>query len=223
MFSIVPLATSHSRDQSIRLDIGDIRCRALEIVLEASIVPCRNTVHGCTETTSYDTQSKHEKVCIFVRCSCPLPNCSYIGSYTDVESHTRSVHSWDSDNFIPFVLDSPQIFSMNLRKQKTTVFQEEKKGDLIVVQAFKGSDGVYMTVSSISPLTPGLPNFSCSLAKLNSYTTLRLGLMVKKIQKVEEQLEKPDVSFMLIPTYMLSGDHLKLQICIGREYKYVHI
>ncbi|CAH2065706.1 unnamed protein product [Thlaspi arvense] len=205
-----------------RSHIGDIRCRAMEKVLEASIVPCRNAVYGCRETISYGDQSSHEKRCVFIRCTCPLSHCNYTGSYSDLKQHARSSHSWDAENLIPFVFDAPQIFSMNLCKRKMTVFQEEKEGDLVVVQALKGSHGVYMTVSCIAPMAREVHELSCSLAKLNAYTTLKLGLMVKKIQKVEEQQEPKD-DFMLIPSYMLSGDHMKMQICIGSEFKYVHI
>ncbi|KAL0801093.1 hypothetical protein Bca101_056269 [Brassica carinata] len=95
---------------------------------------------------------------------------------------------------------------MRLAKKKTTVFQEE--GDLVVVQSFKGAHGsVCVTVSCIAPMS------------LNAYITLKLGLMVKIILKVREQAELKD-DFMFFPDYMLSGDHLKMQICIGSEYKY---
>ncbi|KAL0701020.1 hypothetical protein Bca4012_057142 [Brassica carinata] len=122
------------------------------------------------------------------------------------ETHALASHSWDTENLIPFVFDSSQLFSMSLAKKKTTVFQEE--GDLVVVQSFKGAHGsVCVTVSCIAPMS------------LNAYTTLKLGLMVKIILKVREQAELKD-DFMFFPDYMLSGDHLKMQICIGSEYKY---
>lgn len=94
---------------------------------------------------------------------------------------------------------------------------------MIVVQTFKRTNGgVCVTVSHIAPLSLGLRNLSCSLAKLNAYTTLRLGVMVKKIQKLREQ-EEPREDFLFIPDYMLSDNHLKMQICVGSEFKYVHI
>ncbi|CAA7030333.1 unnamed protein product [Microthlaspi erraticum] len=199
----------------------------MEKIIEASIVPCRNSVHRCKETTTYGYQSSsHEKLCAYIPCSCPLPNCNYIGSYTDLKSHARSSHSRDEDYLIPFALNQSLIFGIDLKKKENvTVFQEEKDGDLIVVQGFKRSHGAYVTVSCISPLTPGLRNFSCSLAKLKEHATLRLGFMVKKIQKVGvlQEGEEPKDGFMLIPSYMLTTDHLKMQICIGSEYKYIHI
>lgn len=206
-----------------RSPIGDIRCRAMEKVIETTIVPCPNAKYGCKESTAYGIESSsHEKLCVFAPCFCPVQNCNYVGSYTDLIDHTHAAHFWDEDELIPFVFDSPLIFGMNLSKKKMAVLQEEKDGDLIVVQAFVGPEGVSVTVSCIAPLAPGIRNLSCSLAKLNQYTTLRLGLVVKKIQKVNGQMQFED-GFMFIPSYMLSGDNLKMQICIGSEYKYIHI
>ncbi|KAJ4884080.1 Protein with RING/U-box and TRAF-like domains [Raphanus sativus] len=213
----------HKKCPACRIPIGDIRCRAMERVIESSVVPCCNAVYGCKETSSYGNGSAHEEVCVYVRCFCPLPNCSYTGAYKDLQTHALNTHSWDVENLIPFEFDYAQIFSMNLAKSKTALFQEEKEGDLIVVQAVKGTHGgVCVTASHIAPSTLGLRNLSCSLAKLNAYTTLRIGLMVKKIQKVREP-EEPKEDFLFIPDYMLSDDHLKMQICVGNELSYAHI
>ncbi|KAF3516951.1 hypothetical protein DY000_02063138 [Brassica cretica] len=205
-----------------RIPIGNIRCRAMEMVIESSAVPCRYAIYGCKETTLYGDQA-HEKVCPYIRCQCPVTNCSYTGDYKEVEAHARLQHSWDVEHLIPFVFNTPQIFSINLARTSRAVFQEEKEGDMIVVQTFKRTNGgVCVTVSHIAPLSLGVRNLSCSLAKLNAYTTLRLGVMVKKIQKLREQ-EEPREDFLFIPDYMLSDNHLKMQICVGSEFKYVHI
>ncbi|XP_010470542.1 PREDICTED: E3 ubiquitin-protein ligase SINA-like 5 isoform X1 [Camelina sativa] len=204
--------------------IGDIRCRAMEKVIEATIVPCPNAKYGCKESTTYGNKSSiHEKVCVFARCFCPLQNCNYVGSYTDLKGHANAAHSWEEYGLISFVFDRPLIFGMNINEKKMVVFREEEDGDLVVVQAFKGTEGVSVTVSCIAPLSPGIRNLSCSVAKLNECTTLRLRLRVKNIQKVSEQMQFED-GFMFIPSYMLSGGHMKMQICIGCDgYKYIHI
>uniref|UniRef100_A0A1J3F335 RING-type E3 ubiquitin transferase n=1 Tax=Noccaea caerulescens TaxID=107243 RepID=A0A1J3F335_NOCCA len=211
-----------------RSHIGDIRCRAMEKIIETSVVSCRNSVYGCKEATTYGNQSSsHEKLCAYVPCSCPLSNCDYTGSYEDLKSHARSSHSWDEedDNRFEFAMDRPLTFRLNLEKEKatTTVFREENEGDLIVVQGFRKPDGVYVTVSCIAPMIPGIRRFSCSLAKLNERTSLRLGLMVKQIQKVGVKEEEPKDGFLLIPSYMLNSGQWKMQICIGSGRKYIHI
>ncbi|CAG7903941.1 unnamed protein product [Brassica rapa] len=205
-----------------RMPIGDIRCRAMEMVIESSAVPCRYAMYGCKETTLYGDQA-HEKVCLYTRCQCPVTNCNYAGGYKEVEAHARLLHSWDVEDLTPFVFNTPQIFSINLARTSRAVFQEEKEGDMIVVQTFKRTNaGLCVTVNHIAPLSLGLRNLSCSIAKLNSFTTLRLGVMVKRIQNVREQ-EEPIEDFLFIPDYMLIDNHLKMQICVGSEFKYVHI
>ncbi|KAG7586024.1 TRAF-like [Arabidopsis thaliana x Arabidopsis arenosa] len=128
------------------------------------------------------------------------------------------MHSWDEVDLIMFVFDRPLIFSMDLGKKKMFFFQEKKDGDLIVVQAFKGSEGVSVTVSCIAPMASEVRNLSCSLAKLTQYTTLRQGMMVKKIQKVSEEMEYED-GFMFIPSYMEDAN-LHRQCS---ESEYIHI
>ncbi|VVB02887.1 unnamed protein product [Arabis nemorensis] len=108
-----------------RAHIGDIRCRAMEKVVEASIVPCPNEKYGCNETTTYCNQSSHEKVCSFARCSCPVPNCNYVGSYADLKSHASAAHTWEEG--VQFVFDRPIIFCMNLGKRKTVVLRKRKR------------------------------------------------------------------------------------------------
>ncbi|XP_006302479.2 E3 ubiquitin-protein ligase SINA-like 5 isoform X1 [Capsella rubella] len=208
-----------------RSHIGDIRCRAMEKVIEASIVPCRNAKYGCKETTTYCKQSSHEKVCFFAECSCPVPNCNYIGSYMNLKAHACAVHSWgDEGGLHPVKLDCPILFCMNLRKLKTVVLKEEKEGDLIVLQAFEGSKGVNVTVNRIAPLAPAIPNLSCSLARLDQFRTVRIGTIMQKIQKVREQIH-PEDDVLSIPLKMMAGlEHCwKIQICIGNGYKYTHI
>lgn len=216
-----------------RSHMGDIRCRAMEKIIETSIVSCRNSVYGCKEASTYGNQSSsHEKLCVYVPCSCPLPDCHYTGSYADLKSHALFSHSWVKDNHVQFTLDKPILFNLNLLgkgKENVTVLRERNDGDLIVVRGFERSNGLYVTVSCISPETPpgpGTCSYSCSLARLDSHTSLRIGMVVKKIQKVDEQEEEPRDGFLWIPSYMFDYAnccHLKLQICIGREDKYVHI
>ncbi|KAL1206998.1 E3 ubiquitin-protein ligase SINA-like 7 [Cardamine amara subsp. amara] len=69
--------------------IGQIRCRAMESVLESIFVPCRNEKLGCTQNVSYVKESTHAKECYFSPCSCPVQDCDYTGSYKDLYSHYK--------------------------------------------------------------------------------------------------------------------------------------
>ncbi|KAJ4909683.1 Protein with RING/U-box and TRAF-like domains [Raphanus sativus] len=230
-----------------RSHIGSIRCRAMEMVIESSTVQCRYSLHGCGETTPYGrNQSSHEELCAFVPCVCPfdkykksyyrqrkrngkeeaerenflnlppLPNCSYSGSYADLKRHGRASHS---EVVIPFALDRAQILGLD----RMAVLQEvEEGGDLVVVQAFEGVYGVSVTVSCVAaPMaTTEVRDLFCSVAELDGCcsTVRRLGLMVRRVQRVGEQ-EQPPGGFMLIPydDKSCGGDHLMLQICISTE------
>lgn len=85
---------------------------------------------------------------------------------------------------------------------------------------FSGLYGLSVTVSCVAPMATEVRDLSCSLAyKRNgcSSTVRRLGLMVRKLQRVREQ---PRGGFMLIPYDNSSGDRLMPQICIGTESKF---
>ncbi|CAH2079688.1 unnamed protein product [Thlaspi arvense] len=72
---------------SCALPTGHIRCRAMERVIRAVIVPCPNAKLGCTKSFSYGTGLSHKKQCSFSPCSCPADNCNYTGTYKDLYSH----------------------------------------------------------------------------------------------------------------------------------------
>ncbi|KAG7586022.1 Zinc finger SIAH-type [Arabidopsis thaliana x Arabidopsis arenosa] len=208
-----------------KLPIGDVRCRAMEKVIKSGLVSCSNAKYGCKQRTTYGNKLRsHEKVCVFAPCSCPIRDCNYIGFYKDLNNHFRGAHKQSPCEIMSFVFKRPIIFGLGLDDSDIMVIlQEEKEGDLFVVQGFIGSHGVYVTVNHIAPMVPEVRKFSCSVARLKQYSTLRLGLRVKNIQKVREQEEKPLDDFMLVPTYMLTGSLLKTQICIGDIDDYTNI
>ncbi|CAL9239571.1 unnamed protein product [Arabidopsis halleri] len=208
-----------------KLPIGDVRCRAMEKVLKSGLVSCSNAKYGCKQRTTYGNKLlSHEKVCVFAPCSCPIRDCNYIGFYKDLNNHFRGAHKQSPCEIMSFVFKRPIIFGLGLDNSDIMmILQEEKEGDLFVVQGFTGSHGVYVTVNHIAPMVPEVRKFSCSVARLKQYSTLRLGLRVKNIQKVREQEEKPLDDFMLVPSYMLTGSLLKTQICIGDIDDYTHI
>ncbi|CAH2065693.1 unnamed protein product [Thlaspi arvense] len=200
------------------LPTGDIRCRAMEKVIKTCVVSCPNAKHGCKQITTYGKEeSSHAKLCLFTPCSCPVLDCNYIGSYKDLNNHFRITHKKSPGEIMSIEFGRQEIFRLDFNDDPV-VFQMEKEGDLIVIQGFKGSHGVYASVSRIAPVVPVMGQLYCSIARLKENSTLRLEFMVKNVQKVREKQEQPEDSFLLIPTHMLRGDHLKMQICIRREY-----
>ncbi|KAG2251813.1 hypothetical protein Bca52824_081949 [Brassica carinata] len=67
--------------------IGHIRCRGTETVIESVFLPCINAELGCAEKVSFLKESTHKKECSFSLCSCPVQDCNYTGSYTDLYDH----------------------------------------------------------------------------------------------------------------------------------------
>ncbi|XP_010435714.1 PREDICTED: E3 ubiquitin-protein ligase SINA-like 10 [Camelina sativa] len=81
-----------SCQQSVR---KQFRCRAMEKVIEAAIVPCPNANYGCKEINiSYTHLSSHEKLCLFAKYSCPVRNCNYTGSSKDLYNHVCANHTF---------------------------------------------------------------------------------------------------------------------------------
>ncbi|CAL9224515.1 unnamed protein product [Arabidopsis halleri] len=210
-------AKVRNRCPSCTLPIGYVRCRAMEKVIETSRVSCPNTKYGCKENIVYGNRFSHEKVCVFTPCSCPIVDCNYSGYYKEVNNHVRVEHK---DDLISFVWNTRLTLSLDLN-EKTTILQEENDGDVIVVQVFKALHAVYLSVSCIAPLAPGVGKFSCGLLNITVDSLLKQGFMVKNVQKVTNEL--PEDGFMLIPSYLLSGnENLNLQIWIGRGRVFVH-
>lgn len=206
-----------NRCPSCTLPIGYVRCRAMEKVIETSRVSCPNAKYGCKENTAYGNRFSHEKVCVFTPCFCPIVDCNYSGYYKDLNNHVRAEHK---DDLISFVWNTRLTLSLDLN-EKTTILQEENDGDVIVVQVFKALHAVYLSVSCIAPLAPGVGKFSCGLLNITVGSLLKQGFMVKNVQKVTNEL--PEDGFMLIPSYLLSGnENLNLQIWIGRGRVFVH-
>jgi E3 ubiquitin-protein ligase SIAH1 len=187
----------------------------MEKVIEASRVSCPNAKYGCKKNMLYGNRFSHEKLCVYTPCSCPVRNCNYVGYHKDLNSHVRDKHR--ADDVIPFAWDKSLSISLDL-EETTTVLQEEKDGEVIVVQAFKGLHVVYVTVSCIAPSAePGVGKLSCHLVSRAANSSMRQGLMVKNIRKVGN--EQPEDGFVVIPSYMLAADVL---VSIGRGRISVH-
>ncbi|KAG2332851.1 hypothetical protein Bca52824_004031 [Brassica carinata] len=63
---------------SCTFPIGIHRCRIMERVVEAIMVPCPNAKHGCTDN--------------FALCYCPASDCNYAALYKDLYRHYHANH-----------------------------------------------------------------------------------------------------------------------------------
>ncbi|KAL0699898.1 hypothetical protein Bca4012_056020 [Brassica carinata] len=189
----------------------------MERVIEACKVSCPNTKYGCKENTSFGNRSSHEKQCLFPPCFCPVPlnDCNYVGSDKNLRNHIRAKHK---DHVIPIVFDTPLTIVMGL-SENIVCFQEKKDGELFVVQAFRKSYGLAVSVSCIAPLAHGLGRFCCYMDVIIFDPSIKLkqAFTVREIQKVSH--EEPKDSFMLIPSYMLllTDWSFGIDICFSRR------
>ncbi|KAL0805223.1 hypothetical protein Bca101_097714 [Brassica carinata] len=89
--------------------IGHIRCRGTETVIESVFLPCINAELGCAEKVSFLKESTHKKECSFSLCSCPVQDCNYTGSYTDLYDHYAIYTHQDSMGRGCIVPSSPEV------------------------------------------------------------------------------------------------------------------
>ncbi|CAA7019545.1 unnamed protein product [Microthlaspi erraticum] len=194
------------------LPIGNYRCRIMERVVEAIIVPCPNTKHGCPEKFSYGEELVHEKQCGFALCHCPERSCKYAGVYKDLYLHYNDNHR-----------DGWNIFACGLAIQawmhtcdKILVLQETRAGALVTVQCFEEPNGMFVSVNCIAPSAPGVGEFAYVLSYSDGGKTVSFEMSeMNRIRKVSFQ--NPE-DYMSIPDHcMLFRDSLKMKICIRRR------
>ncbi|KAL2499477.1 E3 ubiquitin-protein ligase SINA-like 10 [Abeliophyllum distichum] len=109
------------------LQIGFVRCRAIEKVVESVTISCPKAYYGCKETILYSKKLDHENACIYVPCSCPHPTCDYVGSPTVLYTHFVGNHSdysmlFDFDSPIPISLDKSHNQIFLLERNECIVF-----------------------------------------------------------------------------------------------------
>ncbi|XP_056855414.1 E3 ubiquitin-protein ligase SINA-like 2 [Raphanus sativus] len=203
-----------SKCPACALPIGNYRCRIMERVVEAIIVPCPNSKHGCTEKFSYGKEIAHEKECGFALCYCPTPNCKYTGVYRELYSHYYANHK-DEDLWNCFVCGRSSGAWISTR-EKILILQESSDGPLVVLQCFNEPQGMYVTVNCIAPSAPGVGRFSYHLSYTDGDATMTFALEeMNRIQKVS--WETPEKDFMLVPYYIVGQKAwLKMVICIRR-------
>ncbi|CAA7019548.1 unnamed protein product [Microthlaspi erraticum] len=198
------------------LPIGNYRCRIMERVVKAIIVPCPNANHGCPEKFSYGKELLLEKQCGFALCYCPKPDCNYAGVYKDLYCHYLDSH----ENGSWFMFGRTTDAWMFIR-DKIFFLRGNCDGPLVVIQCFEEPKGIYVTVKCIAPPAPEVEEISFQLfySSYHGEKTMSFGLAkMKRIQKVSYQT--PEEDYMLIPDYFLAQrPDLKMKICINRVVK----
>ncbi|KAL0701294.1 hypothetical protein Bca4012_057416 [Brassica carinata] len=188
---------------SCTLPIGVYRCRIMERVVEAVMVPCPNAKHGCTDKFSYGKELVHEKECSFALCYCPAPSCNYAVPCNDLYLHYYDKHgrSWDR-----FTCGDINVVWLEMSDELFVLQERSRDGALVALQRFEEETGVYVTVNCIAPCAPGVSEFSFELSysPYGAPGFMSFGLYkMSRIQKVS--FETPDKDFMFVPHYFLDG------------------
>ncbi|KAJ4706702.1 E3 ubiquitin-protein ligase [Melia azedarach] len=133
-FCLIRLLPKKNQCPSCRSPVGTNRNIAIEKVLQSvTLLTCRNAKYGCEETTLLTLEKKHhhEKTCGHSPCSCPLSDCNFLGSSTQLYQHLFAQHS-NSAVVLQFQYD--KYFKVKLNAtQEFLVLQEEKDNSLLFV------------------------------------------------------------------------------------------
>ncbi|KAJ0042570.1 hypothetical protein Pint_18661 [Pistacia integerrima] len=134
--------TRLGRCSTCPLPVGNIRCRAIEKVLESVKVRCPNT-----NLFRYSLQKDHEQTCQHVPCSCPLSHCNFISTSTKLYQHFSEKHQNSAVHFM-----YNRVLNIVLNVDNTfIVLQEEKYGDLFILNNMIERRGNVISVTYIAP------------------------------------------------------------------------
>ncbi|CAN6326722.1 unnamed protein product [Urochloa humidicola] len=87
-------ATGKSKCHVCRIPLGsyNIRCHAMERLVESIRVPCPHAAHGCTTRVTYYDRRSHGKACQHALRSCPSKGCGFVGSAGALLDHIAGAH-----------------------------------------------------------------------------------------------------------------------------------
>ncbi|OMO73410.1 Seven-in-absentia protein, sina [Corchorus olitorius] len=175
--------------------IGYNRCRAIEKVLESVKAFCQNRVYGCTEGFSYNMKQKHEKLCSFAPCSCPIADCNFQTSSKQLYKHFTDKHKCAATHFF---YDKPVL--INLRKEdKFKILQEERDGSLFILNNMAQTLGNVITLNRIGPSGERGYFYELNAKALNESCTLRWQSFTKSTPKLPADVPL-SLGFFLVPS-----------------------
>lgn len=198
---------------SCRLPIGHSRSIAMEKVLESIQVTCENEDHGCKEKMSYSKKYDHGKACPHARCSCPLAACNFVGSFNQIYQHFRGVHKHAAEEFV-----YDKVLRITLSVHHDLIFlQEEKNGDLFILNNSTEPHGYRISVNCIAPPCKG--GIVYSIVAKSGGAAYKFNSCTKSIQNWDEN-NPPSVVSLLVPSdFFGSYGQLNLEVRIQHPKK----
>ncbi|KAL6538370.1 hypothetical protein OROGR_012358 [Orobanche gracilis] len=75
------------------LQIGSMRCRAMERIVQSNEVSCEYKPYGCNQKMLYREIIAHEEACPCVQRTCPVDGCGHVSSHANLIKHIEANHS----------------------------------------------------------------------------------------------------------------------------------
>ncbi|EOY04030.1 RING/U-box and TRAF-like domains, putative isoform 1 [Theobroma cacao] len=187
--------------------IGYSRCRAIEKVLESVKVSCQNTKYGCREAFRYSIKQKHEKICPYAPCSCPLADCNFEGSSKELYEHFRDKHKYSATRF---QYDRTISITVGI-DERFCILQEEQDGSLFILNNKVETLGNVVTLSRIGPSEERGFFYDLMAKALTEASTVRLQSFTKSTPKQVDN--PPSLGFLLVPSqFSCNSRKLKMDL-----------
>lgn len=191
------------------------RNRAIEKVLETTKVKCKFAKYGCNEALNYNKKRDHEKRCSHVSCFCPLTDCDFTGSSSQLYQHFSNEHK---NSAVQFLYNN--CFGITLKAtDQYHILQEKKDGILFILNNSKGNEhlGNAITITCIAPTSIGssIP-YDISASSMSGLYTVKFES--SSTFSSRKQDDKPSTGFLVVPSYFFSSEgQFKLDVCIFRS------
>ena len=183
------------------------RCRAFENLLQYIKMPCPNEKYGCREKIDYIQMTKHEEVCIYLPCYCPISGCDFVATSELLSNHFSHKHE---DSPIKFYYGCSFIVSLK-SDDEAIVLQEKCSGKVFILNNSTMLLGNAVNICCFGP-NASVSEYSYSISARSRNCKLKLHSFAKNVQQVTLATLSPEFFVISIGC----SERIKLEICITR-------
>lgn len=188
------------------LQIGHIRCRAIETVIESIKIKCQNACYGCPETVLYNERLEHEEACDYVPCSCPQLDCDYVGPHFGLIKHIEAEHS---DSCKEFTFGCSIKLSLDTN-QKQVILHETSEDVVFVLNHFIEDLGSLINVVCAGRSSEK-SRYSYLLTSEDGESSIKLESFADNVPKWT--ISTPLKNFLLVPkNFIAPNGQIKLEV-----------
>ncbi|KAJ0099677.1 hypothetical protein Patl1_21343 [Pistacia atlantica] len=141
---------------------------------------------------SYSLQKVHEQTCQHVPCSCPFSHCNFISTSTKLYQHFSEKHQ---NSAVHFMYNRVLNIVLNV-DNKFIVLQEEKYGDLFILNNMIERRGNVISVTYIAP-PARKESLVYDLMARSGGITRRFQSLAKTIQKRDDNIPALEESLLV--------------------------